>query len=153
MAPSNVTYQKVAIKYGILVGLAHIIYFLLMDLLNLTQVIELSFLSSIFLVIGIIVAISKYKKAKGGNLKYLHGLGIGALVGVVSSLILALFLVIYITIFDATYLDNLQSSYLFPEGLSLLSLFALTIVYGSWPGFLLGFIIMQWFKVPDHTHS
>jgi len=153
MAPSNVTYQKVSIKYGIFVGIAHILYFLMMDLLNLLNVIELSFLSGIFLVIGIVVAISRFKRAKNGLINYFQGLAIGATVGVVSSTVLALFLVIYITFFDATYLLNLQSSYLFPQSLSLLSLLVITIIYGSWPGFWLAFIIMQWFKNPDHTIS
>lgn len=153
MASSNLTYQKVSIKYGILVGIAHILYFLLMHLLNLQNVIELSFVSGIFLAVGIAVAISKFKTAKGGVIKYFEGLGIGATTGVISSTILAIFLVIYIPAFNAIYLSSLQASYLFPESLSLLSLFAITIIYGSWPGFLLAFIFMQWFKNEDHSMS
>lgn len=153
MASSNVTYQKVSIKYGIFVGIAHIIYFLVMDMFGLLEIIELSFLSSIFLIIGIAVAISRFKRASGGVINYFQGLGIGATTGVISSSILALFLAVYITVFDSTYLANLQASYLFPESLSLLSLVVLTIVYGTWPGFLLAFILMQWFKNADHTIS
>lgn len=151
MAPSNVTYQKVSIKYGIFTGIAHIIFFILMSLLDLLHIMELSFASGIFLVIGIIVAISRFKSARGGVINYFQGLAIGATVGVVSSAILAVFLVIYISVFDTTYLNSLQASYLFPQSLSLLSLFVITIIYGSWPGFWLAFIIMQWFKDPDHT--
>lgn len=153
MAPSNITYQKVSIKYGIFVGIAYIVYFLLMDLLNLLHIVELSFLSGIFLAIGIAVAISNFKKAKGGVINYFQGLGIGATTGLVSSSILALFLSIYLSLFDTSYLGSLQSSYLFPQSLSVLSLFVITIIYGTWPGFLLSFIIMQWFKNPDHTMS
>ncbi len=153
MASSNLTYQKVSLKYGIFIGIAHIIYFFLMDLLNLLDVIELSFASGIFLAIGIAVAISRFKRAKGGVIKYFEGLGIGATTGVISSSILAIFLVVYISFFDATYLANLQASYLFPTSLTLLSLFVVTIIYGSWPGFLLAFIFMQWFKNQDHSMS
>lgn len=151
MAQSNVTYQKVSIKYGIFVGIAHIVYFLLMRILGLQDVIELSFLSAVFLIIGIIVAIANYKKALKGHINYLKGLAIGATVGVVSSSLLAIFMVVYISIFDSAYLDYLQASYLFPQSLTILSLFVLAIIYGTWPGFLIAFIAMQWFKEADHT--
>ncbi|MDX5418179.1 MAG: DUF4199 domain-containing protein [Hymenobacteraceae bacterium] len=153
MASTNVTYQMVATKYGIYVGIAHIAYFLIMRLFGLLHIVELSFFSGLFLIIGIVVAISKFKKIRNGMINYFQGLGIGATVGVVSSSILAVFLAIYISLLDATYLANLQASALFPESISLLWLFILTIVYGTVPGFLIAFIAMQWFKRPDHTVS
>lgn len=151
MASSNISYQKVSLKYGIFVGIAHILFFLLMRALGFSNAVELSFFSSIFLVIGICVALSKFKKARGGMINYFQGLAIGATVGVVSSTILALFLVIFVTTIDTAYLASLQASALFPESVSVLALFALTIVYGSWPGFWLAFIAMQWFKRPEHV--
>lgn len=151
MALSRITYQKVSIKYGIFVGIAHIIYFLIMRLLNLENRVELSFLSAIFLIIGIAVAISKLKRARGGNINYFQGLAIGATTGVVSSTILALFLVVYVTVLDPAYLASLQSSSLFPISLSVLSLFVLTIIYGTIPGFLIAFVAMQWYKRADHS--
>lgn len=151
MASSNVTYQSVAIKYGILVGVAHIAYFVLMWIFDLLEVIELSFISGLFLVIGICVAISKFKRIGGGMIHYLQGLGIGATVGAVSSVILALFLMLFLSAFQTGYLENLQASALFPESLSKLSLFIITILYGTVPGLLIGFIAMQWFKREDHN--
>lgn len=153
MASGKISYQKVGIKYGIMVGIAHIIYFLIMALFGLLNIVELSFLSGILLVIGIVVAISNLKRAKGGMIRYFEGLGVGATVGVVSSVILGIFLVLYISLVDKTYLESLQASVLFPESISLLSLFLLTIVYGTIPGFWLAFIAMQWFKRQDHTVS
>jgi hypothetical protein len=151
MALSKITYQKVALKYGIFVGIAHIIFFLVMRLLNLQNRVEISFLSALFLVIGIAVAIANFKRAKGGNLNYFQGLAIGATTGVVSSTILALFLVLYVSVLDTAYLASLQSSSLFPVSLSVLSLFVLTIIYGTIPGFIIAFVAMQWFKRADHT--
>lgn len=151
MALSNITYQKVSLKYGIFVGIAHILFFLVMRLLNLQNRVELSFLSALFLVIGIAVAISNFKKAKGGNINYFQGLAIGATTGVISSTILALFLGLYVTMLDTAYLASLQSSSLFPVSLSVLSLFVLTIIYGTIPGFIIAFVAMQWFKRADHS--
>ena len=151
MALSKITYQKVSLKYGIFVGIAHVLFFLIMRLLNLQNRVELSFLSAVFLIVGITVAISQFKKAKGGNINYFQGLAIGATTGVVSSTILALFLVVYVTVLDTAYLANLQSSSLFPVSLSTLSLFVLTIIYGTIPGFLMAFVAMQWFKRADHA--
>jgi MFS family permease len=151
MALSKITYQKVSLKYGIFIGIAHIIFFLVMRMLNLQNRVELSFLSGLFVVIGIAVAISNFKKAKGGTINYFQGLAIGATTGVVSSTILALFLVIYVTTLDTAYLASLQSSSLFPVSLSVLSLFVLTIIYGTIPGFIIAFVAMQWFKRADHA--
>jgi len=151
MAFGKITYQKVSLKYGILVGAAHIVYFLLMGLLGLHDIVELSFISAIFVVIGIVMAISKFKRLKNGMIHYFQGLAIGATVGVVSSTILGLFLVLYISIFDSTYLAHLQASSLFPESISLLALFVLTIIYGTVPGFIIAFVAMQWFKRADHS--
>ena len=151
MALSKITYQKVSLKYGIFIGIAHILFFLVMRLLNLQNRVELSFLSGLFVVIGIAVAIANFKKARGGTINYFQGLAIGATTGVVSSTILALFLVIYVTTLDTAYLASLQSSSLFPVSLSVLSLFVLTIIYGTIPGFIIAFVAMQWFKRADHA--
>lgn len=151
MASSNVSYQSVAIKYGILVGIVYIVYFLLMWALGVIEIIELSFISGIFLVIGIVVAISRYKRARSGGIRYLEGFGIGATVGAVSSAVLALFLAIFLSTLNTEYLASLQASALFPEGLSIFLLFVLTILYGTIPGALIAFIAMQWFKREDHN--
>ncbi|GAB3815578.1 hypothetical protein GCM10028895_09860 [Pontibacter rugosus] len=84
-------------------------------------------------------------------IQYFQGLAIGATVGVVSSAVLALFLMVFVNTLDTEYLASLQASSLFPEGLSKLSLFVLTILYGTVPGVLIAFIAMQWFKNADHT--
>jgi hypothetical protein len=151
MAFGKVTYQKVSLKYGIFVGIAHIVYFLLMRLLGLENRVELSLLSGLFLVIGIVMAIASYKRAVNGMINYLKGLAIGATVGVVSSTILAVFLVLYLTVIDKAYLNDLQASSLFPQSISILTVFVLTILYGTVPGMWLAFIAMQWFKRADHT--
>ncbi|GAB3533227.1 hypothetical protein GCM10027443_18370 [Pontibacter brevis] len=119
--------------------------------LGLLEITELSFISGIFLVIGIVVAISSYKKVRRGGIRYLEGFGIGATVGAVSSIILALFLMVFLSAFRTGYLENLQASALFPESLTLLSLFVLTILYGTIPGAWVAFIAMQWFKRQDHN--
>ncbi|MBC5991448.1 DUF4199 domain-containing protein [Pontibacter cellulosilyticus] len=151
MAYKNVSYQSVAIKYGIIVGIVHIVYFLLMWALGLQEIVELSFFSAVFLIVGIIVAISRFKKIRDGKIQYFQGLGIGATTGAVSSIILAIFLMIFVSTVGQEYLYSLQTSYLFPESLSKLSLFLTTIVYGTIPGLFIAFIAMQWFKRPDHT--
>ncbi|WP_018478117.1 DUF4199 domain-containing protein [Pontibacter roseus] len=151
MASGKVSYRMISVKYGIYTGLAHIAFFLLMRVLDLQNRVELSLLSGLFLVIGIVVAISSYKRAVHGMIPYLKGLAIGGTVGVVSSVILALFLVVYLTVLDTEYLESLQVSSLFPQSLSVLSVFVMTILYGTVPGVIIGFIAMQWFKRPDHT--
>ncbi|RAU81994.1 DUF4199 domain-containing protein [Pontibacter arcticus] len=151
MASSRVSWTNIALKYGILVGVAHIVYFLLMGLLGLHDKTEMSFLSAIFLAIGICLAIANFKRRRNGTIDYFQGLAIGAITGVVSSTLLALFMVLYINLFDTSYLANLQTSALFPQSLSMLSLFALTIIYGLIPGFLMAFVAMQWFRRADHS--
>ncbi|MHA6248440.1 DUF4199 domain-containing protein [Pontibacter sp. CAU 1760] len=151
MASTNVSFQNVAIKYGILVGIAHIVFFLLMWMLGFSENVELSYLSGIFLIIGIVVAISNYKRKSGGIVHYFPGLAIGVITAFVSSLILGLFLLVFVTTLNREYLDALSTSGLFPEGLSVLSMFLVTLVHGTLPGFFIAFISMQWFKRRDHS--
>lgn len=151
MTNANVSFQNIAVKYGLLIGVAHIVYFLLMRLLSLINIVELSYLSGLFLVAGIVMAISKYKRIKGNVINYFEGLGIGVVSAFVSSLMLALFLVLFVTVFDNTFLNSLSASALFPQGLSVLTMFWITVAHGTWPGFFIAFIAMQWFKRPDHS--
>ncbi len=151
MAFRKVSFQNLAIKYGLWVGVAHVAFFLFMRLLNQIQNISLSFLSSIFVIIGIVMALAKYKKLNAGKLEYFTGLAIGTITAAVSSLILGLFLVFFVIVVDRTYLDALSASGLFPEGLSIISMFLVTLLEGTIPGFIVAFIAMQWFKRRDHA--
>ncbi len=146
----HISIQKTSIKYGVFTGLAHIIYFLLLILTGLVEVIELHFLTGIILVVGVVVAISRFKAARKGMIDYLQGLGLGLFVGLVSSAIFAVAQVVGDYLFSMVFTEAYRSSNLFFSDLSIWVQAVLWIVFGIWIGALTGFIAMQYFKRPDH---
>lgn len=150
MEHPHISVRRTSIKYGFFTGLAHIIYFLLLILTGLVEVIELHFLAGIILVVGIVVAISRFKAARRGMIDYLEGLSLGLLVGLISSAIFAVAQVVADYLFNMAFTEAYRSSNLFFSDLSIWVQAVLWIVFGIWIGALTGFIAMQYFKRPDH---
>jgi hypothetical protein len=150
MEHPHISVRRTSIKYGFYTGLAHIGYFLLLIITGLIEVIELHFLTGLFLVVGVVVAISRFKAARRGMIEYLQGLSLGLLVGLVSSALFALAQVIGDYLFNMAFTGVYRSRNFFFSDLSIWVQAILWIVFGIWVGAITGFIAMQYFKSPDH---
>ncbi len=143
----------VAIRYGLFLGAALIAFFLIMRVISLYQMVELSFLNDIIRVIFIVMAIKAYKSMRGGHINYLPGLGLGALVSLVGSVIIGLFMFIYSSLIDQDFLNNVNFEEYFGYDLSPFMLFWHVTIWGAGIGIILSFIAMQFYKSPDHKLS
>ena len=153
MVTENKSILPVSLKYGVFIAIFYIVYTLLMQALGFTKIVELRFINGIFLAVGVFMAIREYKLSQNGVIKYFSGFGIGFLVGAIGSFIFALFMVLWVKIIDDSLLETIRTSEYFAPNLSEWMMFMTIMVEGMWPGFILGFIAMQWFKRPDHTFS
>lgn len=151
MEHPNISVRRTSIKYGFFTGLAHIIYFLFLILTGLIEVIELHFLTGLFLVVGVVMAISGFKRASKGMIDYLQGIGLGLFVGLISSAAFAVVQVLGDYMFNMAFTGVYRSNNLFFSDLSIWVQAFLWIIFGIWVGALTGFISMQYFKRPDHT--
>jgi hypothetical protein len=145
--------ENVGLKYGLFTALALILYFLLMKVLGLEQIIELRFLNGLIMAAGVTLAIRAYKKSKEGNIGYFQGLGTGIITSALATVIFAVFMVIYIKGFDNALLDVLAGEQFFGERMAItpgIVIFMVLILEGIISGFMVSFIAMQWFKRRDH---
>lgn len=117
-----VTQRGVGIRYGAILGLISIAFFMFLVLINANTVDPwirwAGFLMNMTLVI---LAQLYYRQNGDGYLSYGQGMGIAFWVALVSSVISSLFTVVYLTLIDpdfARYLQDLQMEAMEEQGLS-----------------------------------
>ncbi|MBC3539795.1 DUF4199 domain-containing protein [Rufibacter sediminis] len=150
MEQNRTTVQKTGTYFGILTGVAAIIYIILLRLLGLIENVSLHFVTGIILVVGVCLAIRRHKIGRTGKIGYLEGIGVGFFVGLVSSVLFTIFQVLTDKVF------NLALSYPYAANESYgneqtIWLMAVTwLLLGVVIGAFVGYIAMQFFKRPDH---
>ncbi|MBF8962184.1 DUF4199 domain-containing protein [Pontibacter sp. FD36] len=145
--------EKIGLKYGLFTALGLIVYFLLMKLVGLEQVIELRFLNGVIMAIGVTMAIRAYKISRQGNIGYFSGLGTGIITSALATVLFAVFMVIYIKAFDDALLNVLAGEQFFGGRMAItpgIVIFMVLMLEGVISGFMVAFIAMQWFKRRDH---
>ncbi|WP_347159049.1 DUF4199 domain-containing protein [Pontibacter chitinilyticus] len=145
--------EKIGLKYGILTAAGLILYFLLMDLLGLTHIVELRFLNGIIMALGVTLAIRALKIMNQGRLGYFKGLGTGAITAVSGSVLFAVFMILYIKIGDGEFLRALSVDNYFGQRLTTtpgLVIFIVVMLEGVISGLMVSFIAMQYFKTKDN---
>lgn len=142
-------FERIGIRYGLWVGTAYIVFFLLMKVLGLHERTEVAYVNGVFLIGGIVLALREYKRVTRNHIDYLPGLGVGFLTSLISSIILALFFIGYST-FDKEFASHVMTANLYGMSLSVLMIFLVIILQGTVAGTIIGFIAMQLFKRPDH---
>lgn len=150
MASSSASIEKTGLRFGIIAGIAHIIFALILHLTGLSDVPSLRFG---FIIIGIIFicsAIKAVKNGRDGKLNYLQGIGAGFITSLVSSFMLGLFILLAVSFFNSNIMDILRNENLLGEHITPGQVFMVITMIGMIGGALVGFIAMQWYKRPDH---
>jgi hypothetical protein len=93
------------IKYGLLVGVASVVYLVLLHVAGAMTSTLLQSLSWLLLIAGIILAHLSYKKSNQGLMGYGKGLLIGTVVTIVSTVISQIYTYIHIKFIDSELLD------------------------------------------------
>lgn len=102
------TVKSVAMKWGLILGLISIAYFLIVTLGNLQAVSGINLIGLIPSIIIIYLAHKEFKDNGDGYMSYGQGLGLGTLLALISSLISAVFAYVYIKFIDTTYFDTVK---------------------------------------------
>ena len=147
--------NRISIKSSILTSVGLIIYFMLMRAFNLHHKIILHYANVIVLFIGLRYSI-KHIKSINGDIKYFEGLKIGILVTLTSIIIFNVFLLIYEFFIDPSFLTLLQDKLSFgfvksPAATSFI-VFGIIFIEGLSSGFIITYILMQYYK-NDHSES
>jgi hypothetical protein len=105
----SVTTTSVGVRYGIILGIISIVYFLVLTIAGIVANQGVwQYVGMLPLVALIFLAHKYYKEHNGGLMAYSQGLGIGTLVGLVSSAISCVFTYIYIKFIDASFLEAIK---------------------------------------------
>jgi hypothetical protein len=95
---------RVALKYGVLGSVVIMVYSTILNVSGLSQNKVLSFLSFVFMLVAIILAMKDFKEKNSGFMSYGEGLGLGSLTSAVMGLLSSAFTMFYIQFIDNTLL-------------------------------------------------
>lgn len=98
---------RIALKWGIITSVVIIIYTVISYMTGLFKNTTSSYLSFLFLLGGIILAVKEYKTLNNNFLSFGEGLGVGTLMSTVAGLISSLFSIVYMLMIDTTIMQQL----------------------------------------------
>jgi len=99
-----------ALNYGIILGIISIILSITLYVLNLMENTVAGFIPLIFLIVVMILGILNYRnKINGGFITYGKSLGTGVLIGLISSVIMAIYTFIFYQYIDPDMINYLLS--------------------------------------------
>ncbi len=101
---------KIYSRYGVMIAVALIAYFLLLKLLGLHQYPVLSAANGVIYGAGILLAIKKYK-AESAKFQYEKGFEVGFLCGAIATVIFTIFMALYIFELDTEFAYSILDSW------------------------------------------
>jgi hypothetical protein len=102
----KVSTARVALKYGVLVAVAIMIYTTIINVSGLSQNPVLSSLQFVFMIVAIVMAMKDFREQNKGFMTYGEGLGLGTLLSAVMGLLVSLFSTFYNRFIDSTILTQ-----------------------------------------------
>jgi hypothetical protein len=141
-----ITIEKIAFKYGSLIAIMLIAFFLIMKLVGLAHIYELRALNFFFLTFGVWQAF-RYLKRNDQEFSYFKGLGTGIFTTAFSLLIFSIFVFIYTNILDPEFMVQLKENAPFGEYLNPYIASFVIFFEGTISGVIVSFGMMQYFKV------
>lgn len=104
---NQTTTTKVALKWGIIIGICSVVFSTLIMVLGMVGNQAIGFVAYIIIGIGVFMAMSAYKKENNGFMSYGQGLGIGALMAAVSGLLSSAYSFVYMKFIDPSVMDQI----------------------------------------------
>ena len=138
--------ESTAAKYGGLMALALVGFFLLMKAFGLEHNLELRALNLFILFSFVLMSIDNYEKSHPENFAYLKGLGIGLLTAAIGVLSFASLVILYITVINPSFMEIIQQNEPFGDFLNPLLVGCTIVIEGMASGFLATYAIMQYYK-------
>lgn len=110
MKTSSPSIEKIGFKVGFVTFLSLVAYFMIMKFLGLSHVLELRFFNIVILAVGICYGINKIKRALQESDFYLKGWAEAMFVSVVSTVLFALFMSLYLSYFDEPLMQHIRET-------------------------------------------
>jgi hypothetical protein len=97
---------RVALKAGLITGLAMTVYSTVLSMAGLPQSSPLHYVTFLLLVGGLVYGMRDFKEQNGGYMTYGQGLGVGTLTSAVAGLLSSLISTFYVKFVDPTVLQR-----------------------------------------------
>lgn len=134
---------------GLSVLMSLIVFFIVMKLVGLFEVLELRYFNFIFLLSGILIAFYNYRKKNSvQGIDYLSGLRMGLRISLIAVLPFAIFMGIYLKV-DEGFMNYVKENAEFGRYLSPGIVSGVIAIEGIASGVITTFIAMQYFKRND----
>jgi hypothetical protein len=149
MGDVSITSENNGIRMGVLTALVLIAYTGLAALAGFLDKIEAGALDIVILMVGVVLAIKRLKKARRNRLSYLNGFGTGIITALVASVLLGAFFWMLGSISQSA-IRQIEARDLFGADLGVLIGGLGIILMGTMTGVITSLIAMQYYKSPDH---
>lgn len=143
---SKYSIEKIGLRYGVYAAVAYILFFIIMQVVGLAHFYWLRALNYVFLFSAVFMAIKNYKNAHKDTFAYLNGIGVGVVTSVISCLIFAVFLCIYLEAINPDFMAAIKENEMFGQYLNPYIAAAAILFEGSFSGIATAFILMPYFK-------
>lgn len=97
---------KIALKWGAIAGVTTIIYQTILFTTGLNRNQSLSYVTLVFTIGGLYLALAEYKRENGGYLSIGEGVGLGVLAATIMGLLSSTYSIIYMTYIDTTIMQQ-----------------------------------------------
>jgi len=140
--------NRIPENYGLKIAAGLIAYFLLMRLLGLQHHYELRFLNVFFQIVGIYLALKKFKQSHDQHLNYFRALITGVATGGIASAIFAVFIFAYLSI-DSNLMQGIIENEPMGRYLNPYITAFMVALEGFFSGLLFTFIIINYLETDD----
>ncbi len=141
--------ELTALKYGGLMALALVGYFLLMKAFGLEHNLELRAFNLFILFSFVLMSIDHYDKTNPENFAYLKGIGLGLLTSAFGVITFASLVILYTTVINPEFMMFIKQNEPFGDFLNPMLVGCTIVIEGMASGFLATFAVMQYYK---HSH-
>lgn len=143
--------DRIPQSYGLRIALGLILYFVVMYFMGLGHQVELRLLNLLILVVGVYLALKKFRESHEGQLNYFRALITGVSTAAIGALGFAIFLFLFMS-FNETLMESIRANE--PMGRFMNPYIASCIVAleGLFSGFLVTFILIN-FVTTDEVNQ
>lgn len=152
MVDKSITSENNGLRMGILTAVVLCVYTGIAALAGFLDKIEAGTLDLLILAAGVVLAIRRFKKARGNRMSYMQGFGTGIITALVASVVLGAFFWLMGGISSGVVgaVERIQARDLFGADLGILIGGLGIILMGTMTGVIVSLVAMQYFKSPDH---
>ncbi|NRA91734.1 MAG: DUF4199 domain-containing protein [Psychroserpens sp.] len=137
---------KVALRYGLLISVCLIAYFLVLKLFILHENPWLRVMNGVFMCSGMYYAIKYYKLTSGDGFTYINGAKTGLLTGFIATLTFTVFMALYMFHLDVAFTEKLLGEWFGDYEISANILISIILIEGICSTIVLTLAFMQLFK-------